>query len=84
MKAFSEQLRECHNNGTAMIVSVPDIVCIKYKRICSSIVCKDERVSISDKYNTLLEKAKEIVKSFSEKELQEWLDFDEKRCQQKR
>lgn len=70
MKAFSEQLRECHNNGTAMIVSVPDnekyiipgdpyhlegleikeiIVCIKYKRICSSIVCKDERSNSNER-----------------------------------
>ncbi|MBC8147240.1 MAG: hypothetical protein H8E98_04575 [Bacteroidetes bacterium] len=78
MKYFSHQLRDCQENGTSIIIPIPDndrytikgppitgpfeieieniIVCTKYKKICSSIVCKEERMKSEKSKEEILEK----------------------------
>ena len=55
MKAFRKQFRECRENGTIITVPIPDnekyeldsiIVCTKYKKVCSSDICKEERMKL--------------------------------------
>jgi hypothetical protein len=56
-KAFSKQFKECQDNGnlmkidTTMYGSFPSavLVCIKYKSICHSGVCRDERIKKDEK-----------------------------------
>lgn len=54
-KPFSQQMRECHHNGTQYRVDVQGhpglhaLVCDKYKKACSSKVCAAERDAIGAK-----------------------------------
>jgi len=51
-KVFSEQFRECNNNGNCISVHIPkleppfdtELICVKYRKICRSDVCKNERM----------------------------------------
>jgi tRNA threonylcarbamoyladenosine modification (KEOPS) complex Cgi121 subunit len=47
-KAFSTQIRECNKNDNLIKVKVGEsieLICIKYRKVCSSIVCKKERIT---------------------------------------
>lgn len=47
-KAFSTQFRECNKNGNLIKVKVGksiELICVKHKKVCSSIVCKKERIT---------------------------------------
>ena len=56
-KAFSKQFKECDDNGNLMKIDTtiyggfPSavLVCIKYKSICHSGVCRHERVKKDEK-----------------------------------
>ena len=54
-KPFSKQLRECNKNGNCICVNIQktdELICVKYQKICSSIVCKTERILFNElQYN---------------------------------
>lgn len=54
-KPYSKQIRECKNNGNLICVNIhkmDELICIKYQKICSSIVCKTERLLFNElQYN---------------------------------
>ena len=54
MKSFRLQLQECSKNGTQFEVpcvhcSKLNLICAKYKAYCSSGLCRDERMTATEK-----------------------------------
>lgn len=47
-KPFSKQIRECSKDDNLIEVIMPSgdiqLICVKHKKVCSSIVCKQERI----------------------------------------